>query len=471
MAREQRKERRRVSKDDVRNNARESGGGEKYFNLPKGITLWHPPKAASYDLDFLPYEVAIENHPDRRGDKVTPGDLWWKFPYLIHTYIGPTNETIVCPATFGKPCPICEERTLLAKNYEANKKVIRGLNFKKWTAYIIKNPENTEEISVFPFSRFKFGDVLDEELNNVGEEFLAFYDVTEEGKTLKVRFSDDEYTGDDGKGGKFIKATRIDFKDRAAMDEEEILAVVPCLDKCFVVMEYEPLKKLFLQLPDSTSEKGAAAAAKTSAAKPTAPAPKAPAAKPPAKEEGAKFKVGQKVAFTDTKKKAQVGVVTEIDEDEVTIKTADGKLHELDEDEVQPAPEEEKALASDGPAVFKKGDRVIDDEKRIGTVLKYDAVKDEVAVKLDEGGEKITIDAEDLEFYNHDGKGDESGGSDDWVPTVGDKVSWDDGDEEGAITKLHPSEPKAKVKNEAGVAAWVAISELSQVFNKSDIPF
>jgi hypothetical protein len=468
MAREQRKERRRLSHDDVRNNARESGGGLKYFNLPKGVGLWTPDKAGSYMLDFLPYEISIENHPDRRGDKVVPGDLWWKFPYAHHERIGPAQDSVVCPASFGKPCPICEEQARLKKNYDANKDAIRAINAKKQCAYVIRNPDDADAYAVFAYSMFKFGEILDAELTAVGDDALGFYDTTEEGKTVKVRFVDDSFDG-----RKFLKANRIDFESRKPMgfddkrkdgtpfwNDDEIMEAVPCLDKIFIVNDYDALKKLFLQLPDpATAPKEPAA--NTSSAK--TPAPKTPApSKPPEKEPGTKFKKGDKVSFPDAKGKPQTGVVTEVEDDEVTIKTADGKLHEVDEDDVQPAPTEKEAPASADAAVFKKGDRVIDDEKRIGTVLKYDAVKDEVAVKLDEDDEKVTIDADDLEFYNHDEK--EADDSDDeWTPAVGDEVSWDDGDEEGEIVKLHTTEPKAKVKNEAGdKTVWVALAELTK---------
>ena len=455
MAREQRKERRRLTKDDVRNNARESGGGKKYFNLPKGVDLWEPDKAGSFLLDFMPYEVTIENHPDRRGDKVIPGDLWWKYPYAVHERIGPAQDTVVCPASFGKPCPICEERARLAKDYDTNKPAIQAINAKKQVAYIIRNPDDADRFSVFSYSQFKFGDALDEELKSAGEEVLSFYDVTDEGKTIKVRFADDEF-----QGRKFLKANRIDFEDRKAMDEDEVLEAVPCLDKIFLVMEYEPLKKLFLQLPDPTSEKGAAATVtKTSSAKPTAPAPKAPApSKPPKKEAGAKFKKGDKVAFADAKGKALTGVVTEIEDDEVTIKTPDGKEHELDEDDVQPA--QEKTEPGPGaPVVFKKGDRVIDDADNVGIVMKVE--DDEVTVKLDKAGTKVIVDAEELKLFDEKNEED---ASEDWVPAVGDAVTWDDGDEEGIIIKLHSTGEKVKVKNSNPllryVEEWVAVSEL-----------
>lgn len=464
MAREQRKERRRVSVDDVRNIAREAGGGKKYFSLPKDVDLWEPDKAGSYKIDFVPYLVSIDNHPDRRGDKTVVGDMWWRYPYSIHDRIGPSQESVICPASFGKACPICEEQMRLkgpaGVNYETNRTAIQAINAKRQVAYPILSMEDPSRFSVFSYSNFKFGDPLDVELDGVLKDAPGpFFDVTDEGKTIKVRFGDDEF-----QGRKFLKANRFDFEPRKPLveqidgkwDDEDFLHGVPCLDKIFIVHEYDYLKKLFYQIPDpgiATKEPSP----KTSSAKVAPPAPKTPASKPPEKAPGAKFKVGQKVGFPDSKGKLQTGEVTEIEDDEVTVKTMDGKLHEVDEDDVHHVTVVEKPLAaaaSETPGVFKVGDRVIYDDENVGTVLKVK--NDEVTVKQDDGT-KVVVDAEDLALYE------ENKDSNDWTPAVGDKVSWDDGDEEGEIVKLHSTEPKAKVNNEAGVVAWVAISELKKV--------
>lgn len=470
MGREQRKERRRVSVDDVRNIAREAGGGKKYFNLPKDVDLWEPEKAGSYKIDFVPYLVTIDNHPDRRGDKTVTGDMWWRYPYSIHERIGPSQEAVICPASFGKACPICEEQMRLkgpgGVNYETNRTAIQVISAKRQVAYPILNTEDPSRFSVFSYSNFKFGDPLDVELDGVLKDAPGpFFDVTDEGKTVKVRFGDDEF-----QGRKFLKANRFDFEPRNPLveqidgkwDDGDFLEGVPCLDQIFIVHDYDYLKKLFFQLPDSAQKEPAT---KTSSAKPPSTPAKAPtSSKPPEKEAGTKFKVGQKVEFTDAKKKVQVGVITGIEDDEVTIKTADGKTHpDVDEEDVRPVTEKAPAVAATDAAdavVFKKGDRVIDDEKRIGTVAKVK--EDQITVTLDDGGEKVTLDAEDLEFYNHDGKadGDDGDSEDEWVPAVGDEVAWDD--EEGEIIKLHSTEPKAKVKSDAGVVAWIELSELKK---------
>ena len=58
-----RNKRRRVSRDDVRKNAK-TGGGPQWFNLPDGVKDWAPDKKGMYDLDIVPYMVSVDNHPD-----------------------------------------------------------------------------------------------------------------------------------------------------------------------------------------------------------------------------------------------------------------------------------------------------------------------------------------------------------------------------------------------------------------------
>ena len=231
------RERRRVDPQKVRTNAAEiGGGGLTWLRLPKGRNYYQPEKPGVVRLNFLPYEVKVQNHPDR----VDQGTLWYKRPFAVHRSIGVGGESVVCPISVGKRCPICEQRAKLAKNYKENEEVIGGLTAQKWVAYNVLNPEDQDEVVVFVFSRGKFASFLETELQEGDESNLNFYDVTDEGKTLKVRFSDDVYDGN-----KFIKTTRIDFIPREPMDEDDILGKVICLDDIFVVKEYDEIKRLF----------------------------------------------------------------------------------------------------------------------------------------------------------------------------------------------------------------------------------
>ena len=89
----------------------------------------------------------------------------------------------------------------------------------------------------------KFYNALEKELQESDDEDIAnFFDVTDSGKTLKVRFSEESYAGK-----KFLTASKIEFVDRDAMDEDEIFSKVVCLDEMFNVPDYAALKAMFLE--------------------------------------------------------------------------------------------------------------------------------------------------------------------------------------------------------------------------------
>ena len=231
------KQRRRVDRERVKSNAAEaSGGGLPWLRLPKGITAYRPERAGGMKLDIVPYEVKTASHPDR----VESGTLWYKYPFMVHYSVGVNNESVACPVSVGKHCPICEQRAKLAKNWDENEETVRSLTPQKWVAYNIIDPDDSDGIRVFLFSRGKFAEFLENELLEGDEANLNFYDVTDDGRTIKVRFSEETY-----EGRKFLKATRIDFIPRSAMDEDEVISKVACLDEILVIYDYKQLERMF----------------------------------------------------------------------------------------------------------------------------------------------------------------------------------------------------------------------------------
>jgi hypothetical protein len=232
---------RRVSRDQVRQNAKRGAANQQWFKLPKNVREWVPDKPGKYNINIVPYVVSDKAHPDG----VDEGVLWYKRPFSIHRNVGPSNLSIVCPASIGHKCPICEEKASLAKNWQENKDQIQAISAQKFMAYPIIDPDDEDRIAVFALSRGKFAAPLDKELEDGDDDIMSFYDVTDVGRTLRVRFTKSSFAGFD-----FLEATRFDFVPREAMDEDAVLAKVPCLDTIFNVMEYDKLKALFLQLDD-----------------------------------------------------------------------------------------------------------------------------------------------------------------------------------------------------------------------------
>ena len=235
--------RKRVTSEQVKQNAKAgAGSGKNWFDLPEGVDVWAPEKAGSILIDILPYEVSDKNHPDN----IDVGCLWYKRQFAVHHGVGVNEESIICPRSIGKTCPICEEATRLTKkDKEQYEDLIEDLKPQKFVAFNILDPEDEEKVAVFAISYGKFAKTLQKELSEQDEAVLSFYDITDEGKTLKVRFSDATYTG-----RKYVEATRIDFRDREEMDEDETIERVANLDEMLNVLEYDKINSMFLQVDE-----------------------------------------------------------------------------------------------------------------------------------------------------------------------------------------------------------------------------
>jgi len=222
--------------------------GFGYLDLPHGIPIFSPKPGSRVLIDILPYQVTVEKHPDRDDENeiAVPGTYWYRRPFKIHRNIGPEKSTVICPTSFGKKCPICEYRAKLFRE-GAEKSETDVLKTSKRILYVIipiGNKDFDEKIHIWDMSHYLFQDLLDDELNE-DPDMAAFPDL-EEGYTLKIRFDSDSFGG----GKPFAKASRIDFLERDAVYEDDILSKVPKLDEILHEISYDELTKLFFELDD-----------------------------------------------------------------------------------------------------------------------------------------------------------------------------------------------------------------------------
>lgn len=217
-----------------------------YLNLGKGIELYKT-KVGNKMIDIIPYIVTNPKHMDRQVikeddvDIAAPGTLWYRAAFRVHRNIGISNETVVCPSSFGKPCPICEYRKKKASE-GIDKEELRPYNSSKRSLYAvipIDDKDYKEKVHVLDISDHCFQNKLNEELQ-FKDKFANFPDL-ENGYTLSVRFVEQKM----GKNA-FNEATRIDFEKREAYDES-LLEQVPSLDDLLIVLSYEQLKALFYE--------------------------------------------------------------------------------------------------------------------------------------------------------------------------------------------------------------------------------
>lgn len=242
-----RNKRTRLSREEIiKKSTTQTSGGGNWFRLPEGVETWEPKEKGKFKIDVIPYETTSDNHPN----EVAKGVVWYQHPFKVHHGVGADGKSIVCPTTVGKKCPICEEISRLSKNYDENEETIKSLRAQRYVAFNILHPDDPDKVAIFALSVGKFYNALEKEIQESDEDDIAnFFDVTESGKTLKVRFSEASYAGK-----KYLEATKIEFIDREPMDEDEIFSKVVNLDEMFVVMEYDKLNALFLQTEDEAEE-------------------------------------------------------------------------------------------------------------------------------------------------------------------------------------------------------------------------
>lgn len=222
------------------------GSSYGYLLLPNGVSVFKETPDSKVKLDFMPYEVTDPMHLDRDDEReiAIPGELWYKKPFYIHR-IGADNDRVVCLKTIGKKCPVCERRAELIKE-GASKEDIAQLKPSLRNLYVvipIGHKEYEEAPHIWDISNFNFQKMLNEELDE--DEDQGVFPDLEEGKTLRIRFSEDSVGTT-----KFATASRIDFDERDEAYDEDILDDVPNLDEVLVIPTYKQLEAKLFEYPD-----------------------------------------------------------------------------------------------------------------------------------------------------------------------------------------------------------------------------
>jgi len=238
----------KVNKDAERQQKAASSYG--YLLLPKGVSVFTPePGSKNVLLDFMPYVVQDPKHPDLDVEDgiAIPGSLWYKRPYKVHRNVGVDNDTVVCPTSVKKPCPICEHRAKRIKEGDADKEELKALKASMRNLYCVipVNNKKFEAIPhVFDISQFLFQELLNEELKE-NQDNGVFPDL-EEGKTVKIRFDSSTI----GSSKPFAEASRIDFVERDEQYDEAILEDVPNLDNLLSIMSYKDIEAKFFEIEE-----------------------------------------------------------------------------------------------------------------------------------------------------------------------------------------------------------------------------
>ena len=200
-------------------------------------------KRGKHLLDILPYTITDHKHLDIDSDLgIEVGEQWYKRPFRIHRNVGADNNTVVCPTTFGKKCPICDYKTQKKKE-GADWDELKTYNPSSRNLYIVipRGIKGHEEVPhIFDYSDFLFQEELNKELEENPD--AGIFPDPDEGFSLLVRFDEETF----GKN-KFFKASRIDFEERETLGEDAEHSID--LDSVLTCFSYEKIEKMFFDLP------------------------------------------------------------------------------------------------------------------------------------------------------------------------------------------------------------------------------
>ena len=242
------------ARDRVKQSAAQAGpggGGGTMFNLPEDVEYYNPEKGR-VTLRILPYEVTDKNHPD--GDLAPKDSLWYRRPFKRFRQVGVEKKPHISLLSVGKACPIFEyyrEAKADPKIPEKEADKAKPQDCVMYNVQVIDKKGKPGDVMFFWMSYALFEKHLKKELNDPdNDEYLAFMDL-EGGYDIKIRWEEESFDGN-----KYLEAGRISFVERDDDIDDDILDDLVNLDECLVVLDYDQLKNVWLEIDDDDEPAG-----------------------------------------------------------------------------------------------------------------------------------------------------------------------------------------------------------------------
>jgi len=216
------------------------GNSNKHVILPNTVQAFSPEVETEYEIDFVPYAVKHDSHPER----IPVGMGWPRRPFWLHRNIGSEHRAFVCRKSVGKPCFLCQERNKLFQE-EASKAATDALRASYREMYLIYNKKE-DQFEVFEVAYSNFGEALDRKINRMNDKRCGFFEL-EGGYTAICFFIEESF----GKN-KFAVLDEIDFEPRKDLDLD--MEEIPCLDDMLVIAENKEMKAAYYDLELSEVE-------------------------------------------------------------------------------------------------------------------------------------------------------------------------------------------------------------------------
>jgi len=245
---DKRRERAASMRQRIRENSETKGQGD--LRLKDKVDSFKP-KEGRNRISIVPFKMTktpnLENVPS--------GDEYFRLRVRKHYNVGPEGKVVVCPKTFGKKCPICEEqRRLVDSGKKWDDEVVSELRARVRDYYNVidldvKGPITADRLLIWEVAEKNFGRVLDTEIKddyNTDDSLQVTFADSEAGANLTVRMKTDSF----GKT-KYLAADKIDYEERKPLPQEVLDAAVP-FDQVIIVLGYDEIARIFFDMPDSS---------------------------------------------------------------------------------------------------------------------------------------------------------------------------------------------------------------------------
>ena len=239
--------------------------------LPDGINFFRLESVGSYQIDVLPFVTSTKPEYKNPFCK-TPGNVHPERTYWAHKNLGLEGKSSYCclAKTFNLPCPIC---VWMQKNSNGDQDLLQSLQPQQRMLFAVINlAQKDKGIQVWDVAYFKsFGQMLATKLK-ASRKFENWFHL-KGGMTLDLIVEEKKLPR-----GSFKNVVNIEMVERDHDYSEDMLTKVPCLDECLVRMDYEKLKRIFLQEPEEAAPAASNAQAASARSEPrpeprTEPAP------------------------------------------------------------------------------------------------------------------------------------------------------------------------------------------------------
>ena len=231
---------------------KESRGGSKNgvmdWRKVDGEVNFFKPVEGKNRINIIPYVIKSKNHPLVKRGEFEIGDTDYVMDYWVHRSVGLSEANVIClKETYGKPCPICEQSALLAK--EGKDKEAKDLKPKRRVIYNIQDLKEPDKLKVFEASHNLFEkELIDEARDDEEGGFVDFADV-EDGKEVKFRASETSF----GKI-KYMEFKSFGFEDRDEPIPDELVESAISFDEIMNVPTYEEVEKILYGQEDDEDE-------------------------------------------------------------------------------------------------------------------------------------------------------------------------------------------------------------------------